>query len=58
MTDRSASPRILRFPPSTSPAPGFPANFLGSENLWTGHISPVQVSGPNLQPKGLIFVNG
>ena len=44
--------------PSTCPAPGFPANFLGSENLRTGQISPVQVSGPNLQPKGLIFVNG
>ena len=44
--------------PSTCPAPGFPANFLGSENLSTGQISPVQVSGPSLQPKGLIFVNG
>jgi hypothetical protein len=44
--------------PSTCPAPGFPANFLGSENLRTGQISPVQVSGPNLQPKGMAFVSG
>lgn len=44
--------------PSTCPAPGFPANFLGSENLSTGQVSPVQVSGPDLQPKGLIFLNG
>jgi hypothetical protein len=44
--------------PSTCPAPGFPANFLGSENLQTGQISPVPVRGPNLQPKGMVFVNG
>ena len=44
--------------PSTCPAPGFPANFLGSENLSTRQVSPVQVSGPGLQPKGLIFLNG
>jgi hypothetical protein len=44
--------------PSTCPAPGFPANYLGSENLSTGQISPVPVSGPDLQSKGLIFMNG
>jgi hypothetical protein len=44
--------------PSTCPAPGFPANYLGSENLRTGQVSPVQVSGPTLNPKGLIFLNG
>jgi hypothetical protein len=27
-------------------------------NLSTGQISPLPVSGPNLQPKGMIFLNG
>lgn len=44
--------------PATCPAPGFPAPYLGSLNLWTGQISAVQVSGANLQPKGMVFVNG
>ncbi len=44
--------------PSTCPAPGFPANYLGTVNPWTGQVSAVPVSGPNLQPKGLIFLNG
>jgi hypothetical protein len=43
--------------PSTCPAPGFPANFLGVENPRTGQISAVPVSGPSLLPKGLIFLN-
>jgi hypothetical protein len=42
--------------PSTCPAPGFPANYLGSENLWTGQITAVPVSGANLQPKGMLFL--
>jgi hypothetical protein len=44
--------------PSTCPAPGFPANFLGTLNPWTGQITAVSVHGPNLQPKGMVFVNG
>jgi hypothetical protein len=44
--------------PAACPAPGFPANYLGSLNPWTGQISPVPVTGANLQPKGMIFVNG
>lgn len=44
--------------PTTCPAPGFPASYLGSENLSTGKISPVPVRGPILQPRGLIFING
>jgi hypothetical protein len=44
--------------PSTCPAPGFPANFLGTFNLFTGKVSAVPVSGPNLQPKGMLFLNG
>jgi hypothetical protein len=42
--------------PSTCPGPGFPANYLGWLNPWTGHISPVSLVGPTFQPKGLVFV--
>jgi hypothetical protein len=44
--------------PSTCPAPGFQAPYLGSLNLWTGQISAVPTTGTSLQPKGMIFVNG
>jgi hypothetical protein len=42
--------------PSTCPAPGFPANYLGTLNPWTGNISPVSLVGPSFHPKGLIFI--
>jgi hypothetical protein len=42
--------------PSTCPGPGFPANYLGWLNPWTGHISRVSLVGPAFQPKGLIFL--
>ena len=41
--------------PTTCPAPGFPANSLGTINLKTGAVSAVAVTGP-VAPKGLIFV--
>jgi hypothetical protein len=41
--------------PSTCPAPGYPANSLGTINLKTGAIGKVAVSGA-VAPKGLIFV--
>jgi hypothetical protein len=47
--------------PSTCPAPGFPANYLGWVNQWTGAITPVSLGGPaaaTFQPKGLIFAGG
>ena len=44
--------------PATCPAPGFPANFLGVENMWTGVITAVTLSGPSFQPHSLIFVGG
>jgi hypothetical protein len=44
--------------PATCPAPGFPANYLGTLNPWTGQITQAPVSGPNLQPKGMVFING
>jgi hypothetical protein len=41
--------------PSTCPAPGYPANSLGTINLKTGTVGKVAVIGP-VTPKGLIFV--
>jgi hypothetical protein len=42
--------------PATCPAPGFPPNYLGSLNPWTGQISSVPLRGPDLQPQGMVFV--
>jgi len=42
--------------PSTCPAPGFPANFLGELNPWTGAIASVSLIGPALEPQGMVFV--
>ena len=42
--------------PATCPAPGFPANYLGKLNMFTGQITPVSLRGPRLQPQGMIFV--
>jgi hypothetical protein len=44
--------------PATCPAPGFPPNYLGSLNPWTGQISRVSISGPNPEPQGMIFIAG
>lgn len=43
--------------PANCPGRGFPANYLGSLNPATGRISQVPLSGPNYQPKGLVFVS-
>jgi len=42
--------------PPTCPAPGFPLNYLGTINPFTGKVTRVTLTGPNLQPKGLLFV--
>jgi hypothetical protein len=42
--------------PATCPAPGFPANYLGSLNPWTGHISRTPITGPSPEPQGMIFI--
>ena len=43
--------------PATCPAPGFPANYLGQLNMYTGHITPLKLHGAGpYQPQGLIFV--
>jgi hypothetical protein len=41
--------------PATCPAPGFPPNFLGELNPWTGAISPVALTGPAPQAQGMLF---
>ncbi len=42
--------------PATCPGPGFPANYIGSLNPWTGQLTPVALSGPKVEPQGMIFV--
>jgi hypothetical protein len=42
--------------PATCPGPGFPPNYLGQLNPWTGAISKVDVRGPAFGPQGLIFI--
>ncbi len=54
----SVAPCNANSAPATCPAPGFPANYLGTVNLKTGAISPVTTMGAKLSPKGLIFVPG
>ncbi len=44
--------------PATCPAAGFPANYLGWLNMWSGQITPVSLHGPRLEPQGIIFVAG
>ena len=41
--------------PATCPAPGYPANYLGVLNPWTGHITRVPVHGAALAPQGMLF---
>jgi hypothetical protein len=42
--------------PATCPAPGFPPNYLGQLNMFTGQITPVSLRGPYLGPQGMIYV--
>jgi hypothetical protein len=42
--------------PATCPGPGFPANYLGHLDMYTGHIYRVLVRGAALHPQGMIFV--
>ena len=42
--------------PATCPAPGFPPNYLGQLNPFTGKITKVAVSGPSFGPQGMVFI--
>jgi hypothetical protein len=43
--------------PATCPAPGYPANYLGLLNMYTGQIVRLDLHGGVLHPQGLVFVN-
>ena len=42
--------------PATCPGPGYPPNYLGQLNMFTGKITPVSLHGPSFEPQGMIFV--
>jgi hypothetical protein len=42
--------------PSTCPAPGFPDNYLGQLNPWTGAITRADLTGPAVAAQGLLFL--
>jgi hypothetical protein len=42
--------------PAACPAPGFPPNYLGQLNPWTGVITKVDVHGPAFGPQGMVFI--
>jgi hypothetical protein len=42
--------------PSTCPGPGFPANYLGEVDPNTGVISRLAVTGPTVNPQGMLFL--
>jgi hypothetical protein len=44
--------------PATCPGPGFPPNYVGVLNPWTGQISRLPVIGATLEPQGMIFLPG
>jgi hypothetical protein len=52
----AATPCSANSAPSTCPAPGFPPNFLGELNPWTGAVTPVPLAGPMLRPQGMLFI--
>ena len=43
--------------PATCPAPGFPPNYLGTLNMFTGKITAVSTVGASLEPQGMIFAS-
>jgi hypothetical protein len=42
--------------PATCPGPGFPPNYLGQTNQWTGQITQVPAAGPSFEPQGMLFL--
>jgi hypothetical protein len=43
--------------PATCPAPGFPQNYLGTLNPWTGVLTRVALAGPSFRPQGMVFIS-
>ncbi len=52
----AATPCDENSAPSTCPAPGFPPNYLGELNPWTGAVTPVKLYGPPVEPQGMLFL--
>jgi hypothetical protein len=53
----AATPCGANDAPATCPAPGFPPNYLGSLNPWTGTVSQLAVGGADFVPQGgLLFL--
>jgi hypothetical protein len=48
----AATPCGSNSAPSTCPAPGFPTNFLGTLDPWTGQIEPLTLHGVPFTPQG------
>ena len=42
--------------PAACPGPGFPANYLATENLTTGALTRVPLTGPAVRPQGMVFI--
>jgi hypothetical protein len=42
--------------PATCPGPGFPDNYLGQLNPWTGVITRVDLIGPAVAAQGMLFL--
>lgn len=42
--------------PATCPAPGYPPNYLGEIDPWTGNITALTVGGPAVAPQGMLFL--
>jgi hypothetical protein len=42
--------------PAACPGPGFPPNYLGQLNPWTGQITKVDLCGPAFGPQGMVFI--
>ncbi len=44
--------------PATCPGPGFPPNYVGTENMFTGQLTALSLGGAQVEPQGMIFVPG
>ncbi len=42
--------------PATCPGPGFPPNYLGTIDPWTGQITQIGLAGPAVEPQGMLFL--
>jgi hypothetical protein len=43
--------------PATCPGPGYPPNYLGTLNPWTGLLTRVPLAGPSFRPQGMVFIS-